>query len=553
MGMGNRPHCGASQCTSIRKVEDMIQISQLKLPIGHTEEQLQQKIRKALRLGKQQEFSYEIVRQSLDARKKQEKKFVYTILVTVSQEKKILHKVNDNNVMYTKRMNYQFPNFGNEKLTYRPVIVGSGPAGLFCAYMLAKHGYRPLILERGEEVHKRKQKVDAFWKDGKLDPQSNVQFGEGGAGTFSDGKLNTLVKDPVGRNREVLRIFVECGAPEEIIYQHKPHLGTDALITIVENMRHKIEGWGGEFCFSSQVTDLTITEDQIREISLSDGRKIKTEILVLAIGHSARDTFEMLHSHNLKMRQKSFAVGVRVEHPQKMINLALYGEEENKVLGAAAYKLTSQTFNGRGAYTFCMCPGGYVVNASSENGHLAVNGMSYQKRDSENANSAVIVTVGPKDFESDHPLAGVQYQRKLEKAAYSLADGAVPVQLMGDFALDRESKCLGEITPCIKGNWKFANLRKCLPEEICQSLLEAFESFDHKISGYSRPDAVLSGIESRTSSPVRIERDEDMESNIKGIYPCGEGAGYAGGITSAAMDGLKIAEKIALRFAAPAN
>ena len=531
----------------------MIQISQLKLPIEHTQEQLQQKIRKLLRLGKQQEFSYEILRQSLDARKKQEKKFVYTVLVSVAHENKILHKINDKNIMSTKKVEYHFPSSGTETLSQRPVIVGSGPAGLFCAYMLAKHGYRPLIFERGEEVHKRKQKVDVFWKDGTLDPQSNVQFGEGGAGTFSDGKLNTLVKDPVGRNREVLRIFVECGAPEEIIYQHKPHLGTDALITIVETMRRKIEGGGGEFCFSSQVTDLVITKNKIQRITLSDGRIVPVEVLVLAIGHSARDTFEMLYSHNLAMHQKSFAVGVRVEHPQKMINLALYGEAENKYLGSAAYKLTAQTSNGRGAYTFCMCPGGYVVNASSEEGHLAVNGMSYQKRDSENANSAVIVTVGPQDFASDHPLAGVEYQRKLEKAAYTLADGAVPVQLMGDFFLNQESSGLGEIKPCIKGNWKFANLRDCLPPEICQSLVEAFESFEHKIPGYSRPDAVLSGVESRTSSPVRIERDENMESNVKGIYSCGEGAGYAGGITSAAMDGLKIAEKIALRFAVPEN
>lgn len=531
----------------------MIQISQLKLPIEHTQEQLQQKIRKLLRLGKQQEFSYEIIRQSLDARKKQEKKFVYTVLVSVSHENRILHKVNNKNIMYTDRKSYYFPASGTETLSQRPVIVGSGPAGLFCAYMLAKHGYRPLILERGKEVHERKQTVDAFWKSGNLDPQSNVQFGEGGAGTFSDGKLNTLVKDPVGRNREVLRIFVECGAPKEIMYQNKPHLGTDALMTIVKNMRYKIENWGGEFYFSSHVTDIAVTDQQIRGITLSDGRMFPVHVLVLAIGHSARDTFEMLYSHNLAMRQKSFAVGVRVEHPQNMINFALYGEKENKILGAAAYKLTAQTSNGRGAYTFCMCPGGYVVNASSENGYLAVNGMSYQKRDSENANSAVIVTVSPEDFESNHPLAGVQYQRKLEKAAYTLADGAVPVQLMEDFILDRESTCLGAVTPCIKGNWKFANLRRCIPPEICQSLAEAFTSFDHKIPGYSRPDAVLSGVESRTSSPVRIERNEQMESNIKGIYPCGEGAGYAGGITSAAMDGLKTAEKIALRFAVPAN
>ena len=531
----------------------MIRIQQLKLPVTHTQEELEQKIRKTLKIGKHDLQEIELLRRSIDARKKSELKYVYQLDVKVKDENAVLRKAKNNQIVKAEKKPYVFPKSGEQTLVHRPVIIGSGPAGLFCAYVLAKHGYRPLVLERGESAEQRKKSVDAFWKTGVLNPESNVQFGEGGAGTFSDGKLNTLVKDPVGRNREVLRIFAECGAPEEIIYQHKPHLGTDALITIVETMRHKIENWGGEFCFSSQVTDLAIKENRVHQITLLDGRSIPVEVLVLAIGHSARDTFEMLYSHNLAMHQKSFAVGVRVEHPQKMINLALYGEEKNKTLGAAAYKLTAQTSNGRGAYTFCMCPGGYVVNASSEAGHLAVNGMSYQKRDSKNANSAVIVTVGPKDFDSDHPLAGVQYQRKLEKAAYALADGAVPVQLMGDFVLDKESKQLGEIIPCIKGKWQFANLRKCLPAEICQSLTEAFASFDHKISGYLRPDAVLSGVESRTSSPVRMERDENMESNIKGIYPCGEGAGYAGGITSAAMDGLKIAEKIALRFAVPEN
>ncbi len=527
----------------------MIQINQLKLPVEHTKEQLEQKIRKTLRLGKQQEFSYEILRQSLDARKKQEKKFVYSVCVKVSQEQKILKKVSNNNITLTKRKSYHFPDSGQESLSHRPVIVGSGPAGLFCGYMLATHGYRPLILDRGEDVHSRQKKVEEFWITGKLDSQSNVQFGEGGAGTFSDGKLNTLIKDPMGRNREVLRIFTECGAPEEILYQQKPHLGTDALMGIVENMRHKIEDWGGEFRFSSQVTDLVICQERIEEIVVNDSQRIPVEVLVLAIGHSARDTFQMLYERKLDMRQKSFAVGVRVEHPQKLINQALYGEGENPHLGAASYKLTAKTSNERGAYTFCMCPGGYVVNASSEEGRLAVNGMSYQKRDGKNANSAVIVTVGPEDFPSEHPLAGMEYQRTLEKSAWELANGCVPVQLYPDFCSNVPSDHLGELTPCIRGQWQLANVRAIFPDYIGNSIQEAMEEFDRKIPGFAGKDVLLSGVESRTSSPVRIQRDEAMESNIRGIYPCGEGAGYAGGITSAAMDGLKTAEKIAARYA----
>ncbi len=526
----------------------MIQINQLKLPVGHTREQLEQKIRKTLRLGAQQEFSYEIIRQSLDARKKQEKKFVYTVYVKVRQEQKILKKVSNNNITSTKAKPYRFPASGQEVLKARPVIVGSGPAGLFCAYMLAAHGYCPLILERGEEVHSRQKKVEAFWKTGALDIQSNVQFGEGGAGTFSDGKLNTLVKDPIGRNREVLRIFTECGAPKEILYQQKPHLGTDALMGIVENMRHKIEDWGGEFRFSSQMTDLAIDQGRIREVIVNDRERISVEALVLAIGHSARDTFQMLYEHDLDLRQKSFAVGVRVEHPQTLINQALYGEEENEHLGAAAYKLTAKTSSGRGAYTFCMCPGGYVVNASSEEGRLAINGMSYQKRDGKNANSAVIVTVGPEDFPSEHPLAGLEFQRMLEKSAWELAKGCVPVQLYPDFCRNVASSQLGELTPCIKGQWQLANVRSIFPDYIGDSISEAMEEFDRKIPGFAGKDVLLSGVESRTSSPVRIQRDEAMESNIRGIYPCGEGAGYAGGITSAAMDGLKAAEKLAARY-----
>lgn len=527
----------------------MIQINQLKLPVTHTEEELKQKISKTLRLKKQQKFTYEILRQSLDARKKNEKKFVYSILVSVKDEQQILNKVVNKNVMSTNWQRYQFPGCGEKPLRHRPVIIGSGPAGLFCGYMLAVHGYRPLILERGEDVHSRQKKVEAFWDSGILDENCNVQFGEGGAGTFSDGKLNTLVKDPAGRNREVLRIFVECGAPKEILYQQKPHLGTDLLITIVENLRRKIQECGGEVRFSSQMTDIRFENNQMLSIEINNNETLPAELLVLALGHSARDTFSMLYNRGVRMQPKAFAVGVRVEHPQEMINQALYGERENRHLGAAAYKVTSRASSGRGVYSFCMCPGGYVVNASSENRRLAVNGMSYSGRSGPNANSALIVAVNPEDYGSEHPLAGMHFQQRMEEAAYRLCDGKVPVQLYGDFCENRISTSVGEIKPCIKGAWDFGNLRECLPDFICQGLMEAMEEFERKIPGFSREDTVYSGVESRTSSPVRIPRDEQFFSNISGIYPCGEGAGYAGGITSAAMDGIRVAEKIAECFA----
>ena len=375
----------------------MIRISQLKLPITHTESELKKKIAKTLRCG-EKSFSYEIIRQSLDARHKEDKKFVYTIEVSIENEKKILQKVHNNNIMSTNKKEYVFPKAGNRELSHRPVIVGSGPAGIFCAWYLARAGYRPLVLERGEEAEKRRETVDRFWKNGVLDPESNVQFGEGGAGTFSDGKLNTLVKDSFGRNREVLKRFVEAGADPEILYQHKPHLGTDVLVDIVQTLRRQIEEMGGSFRFRSKVTDLKIENGRLTGVEIDHKELLPAEICVLAIGHSARDTFFMLKDRGLTMEPKAFAVGLRVEHPQTLINEDLYGEKENRILGAASYKVTHTCRNGRGVYSFCMCPGGYVVNASSEEGQLAVNGMSYQARDGKNANSAVIVTVPPEDF-----------------------------------------------------------------------------------------------------------------------------------------------------------
>ncbi len=525
----------------------MIRITQLKLPVDHRQEQLRKKIARILKCG-EDTFSYEIVRQSLDARHKDDKKFVYTVDVSTPAEKKLLRKNRDKNVTFFEKKEYCFPKSGEEILKNPPVVVGSGPAGLFCAWYLARAGYRPLVLERGQEAQKRKETVDRFWKDGILDPESNVQFGEGGAGTFSDGKLNTLVKDSNGRNHEVLKRFVEAGAPQEIVYQQKPHLGTDVLIGIVETMRHQIEEMGGAFRFESKVTDLCMEKGRLCAVEINDKEKIPAEVCVLALGHSARDTFSMLHRRGIFMQPKSFAVGLRMEHPQKMINMDLYGEEENKVLGAASYKVTYTCENGRGIYSFCMCPGGYVVNASSEAGMLAVNGMSYQARDSKNANSALIVTVSPEDFPEQGALGGIAFQRNLEKAAWELGKGRIPVQLFGDFKEHRKSMKFGEVMPQMKGAYVLADVRSILPKVIGDSIEEGVTAFGRKIKGFDRPDALLSGIESRTSSPVRIVRDKQGCANIEGIYPCGEGAGYAGGITSAAMDGIKIAEFICEKF-----
>ena len=525
----------------------MIRITQLKLPVDHRQEQLRKKIARTLKCG-EDTFSYEIVRQSLDARHKDDKKFVYTVDVSTPAEKKMLRKNRDKNVTFFEKKEYCFPKPGEEVLKNPPVVVGSGPAGLFCAWYLARAGYRPLVLERGQEAQKRKETVDRFWKDGILDPESNVQFGEGGAGTFSDGKLNTLVKDPNGRNHEVLKRFVEAGAPQEIVYQQKPHLGTDVLIGIVETMRHQIEEMGGSFRFESKVTDLCMEKGRLCAVEINDKEKIPAEVCVLALGHSARDTFSMIHRRGIFMQPKSFAVGLRIEHPQKMINMDLYGEEENEALGAASYKVTHTCENGRGVYSFCMCPGGYVVNASSEEGMLAVNGMSYQARDSKNANSALIVTVSPEDFPEEGVLGGITFQRNLEKAAWELGKGRIPVQLFEDFKEHRKSTEFGEVVPQMKGAYVLADVRSILPKEIGDSIEEGVTAFGRKIKGFDRSDALLSGIESRTSSPVRIVRDRQGCANIEGIYPCGEGAGYAGGITSAAMDGIKTAEFICEKF-----
>lgn len=545
----------------------MIRINQLKLDIHHTEADLKAKVCKVLRIREDALLSCTVRKQSLDARRKPQLSYVYTVDVTAKNEpeiKKHMKRQKAPNIQFDPRGKvYSAEALGTRALNHRPVVIGTGPAGLFCGYELARLGYRPVLLERGASVEERLKDVEAFWASGVLKPCSNVQFGEGGAGTFSDGKLATMVHDPDGRGVRVLDIFAENGAPKEILYQSKPHIGTDILADVVRNMREFIMEHGGEVRFHTQVTDLLTKKEDCKERLCglevvgtgADAKRIETEIAVLAIGHSARDTFSMLSDRGIPMEAKSFAVGVRMEHPQRMIDLAQYGTADDPALPSAAYKLTANLPGGRGVYTFCMCPGGYVVNASSEEGRLAVNGMSYHARDGVNANSAVVVTVTPEDYVNlaDRgnvsakalALAGVEFQRRLEEAAYRAGNGRIPVQLFRDFCSNHPSTGPGEIFPQMKGGYTWGNVRDIFPEELADALEEGIRSFDRRLHGYARPDALVSGVESRTSSPVRILRDDTLQSRLGGLYPCGEGAGYAGGITSAAMDGLKIAQAIA--------
>ena len=523
----------------------MIRVRQVKLPIADSD--LTNKVSHLLRVHPSMIKEIQIIKKSLDARKKDNLLFVHELDVLVEDEDKILKRNLSKDIFKSEEKKYQFKVSGIVPIKKRPVIVGAGPAGLYCAYFLAEHGFSPLIIERGEKVEDRVKTVEEFWKGGTLDSNSNVQFGEGGAGTFSDGKLNTSIKDRENRIQKVLEIFVENGAPKEILYEAKPHIGTDVLRNVVRNIRNRIISWGGEFRYHTTLTNLEIHEGKITSIELNYQEKIDCDTLVLAIGHSARDTFRMLYDNKLSMTSKPFAVGVRIEHPQKMINKSQYGVEACDYLPPASYKVTYTTKEGRGVYSFCMCPGGYVVNASSEEEMLVVNGMSNYRRESRNANSALVVTVNPRDF-GESPLDGIAFQRTLEKAAYRSANGKIPIQLYKDFKDNVVSTDFGEVIPCTKGEYSFVNLNDILPIYITDSLKEAIEVFGKTIDGYNRGDALLLGVESRTSSPVRIVRNEEFVSNIEGIYPCGEGAGYAGGITTSCIDGMKVAEAIARKY-----
>ena len=551
----------------------MIRISQLKLPCGHSEADLEEKIRKTIKLKDRDTVRYRIRKHSIDARKKPQLFDIYTVdadlKMGIKAERKLAAKLRNRNIAVVEESGYQFPPAGGEKMNTRPVVIGAGPAGLFCALMLAEHGYRPILLERGRCVEERAKDIDRYWESGKLDPSSNVQFGEGGAGTFSDGKLNTQINDKTGRSEKVLQVFTEAGAPEDIRYESKPHIGTDLLRVVIPAIRNRILAAGGDVRFEAQVTDLVIEDGSVRALVLADGSKLRTDTVVLAPGHSARDTIASLFQRGVPMEPKAFAVGLRVSHPQSLIDRAQYGvweREEMRELGlsAAPYKLTAKAASGRGVYSFCMCPGGYIVDASSEPSRIAVNGMSEHARGSGRANSAIVCTVGPEEYGTEHPLSGMYFQQELEEKAYRIGQGAIPVQryirMKENFEKRRNGKPVPADSPdpyltshdlCIRGRWTPADLSELLPRALTADFIEGMEEFDHKIPGFAGEEAFAAGIESRTSSPVRIPRGEDLQSRIRGLYPCGEGAGYAGGIMSAAMDGIRVAEAIRMRFAEP--
>lgn len=520
----------------------MLKVDQLKLDISHSSDDLLSLISKKLRVKSSDITSWAILKKSVDARKKPDVYFVYSVSVELAGnlEKKVLDKnKKDNNINPYSKKEYVLPRLDKE---LRPIVIGAGPAGLFAAYAFAINNMQPIIFERGKEVDQRTTDILKFWETGVLDTKSNVQFGEGGAGTFSDGKLNTLVNDKLGRNKFVLETFVKFGAPSNILYDYKPHIGTDVLKDVIKNLRNEIIRLGGEFHFNCQVTDFLIEDGKIKGVLAGD-KKYLSENVVLAIGHSARDTFKNLYDLGFDMEAKDFAVGFRIEHPQAIISQSMYGPRFDE-LEPAAYKLACNLDNGRGVYSFCMCPGGYVVNSSSEANRLVVNGMSYSKRDSKNANSAIVVTVGGREFDKTNPLSGIEYQRAIENKAFELCNGKIPQQLFGDYKIGKISSNYGDFDSVTKGLTDFGPLHEIFSQEIRDSIIDAMGFFGTKIKGFDRLDSILSGVESRTSSPVRIKRNELFQSNVSGLYPCGEGAGYAGGITSAAMDGLKVAEAV---------
>lgn len=518
----------------------MLKVRQIKIsPIEDSLAKRIETLSQILKIKPSDILKIEISKKSIDARDKENIYFVYEFNLQVNDEEKVLKKVKSKDIFSYQEEFFKITR-GNNKLKSRIIIVGSGPAGLFAGYLLAQYGYKPLIIERGKKIEERIVDVEKYWKDGTLNLESNVQFGEGGAGTFSDGKLNTLIKDKDKLKKKVLEIFVENGAPEEILYLQNPHIGTDLLRIVIKNMRENIFKMGGAIRYQTKLTNLMVENNSLVGIEVNYQEKILCQHLILAIGHSARDTIDMLLQNKLEMTSKPFAVGVRVMHQADMINENQYGKFKD-ILGSASYKLTYTTKKGRGVYSFCMCPGGYVVASASEKYRLVINGMSNYKRDTITSNSAIVVTVSQSDF-GDGILDGVKFQRDLEAKAYKLGNGNIPLQLWKDFLANRKSTELGSIKPITKGKYVLANLREMLPPFIIEALLEAMPNFAKKIKGFANSDVILAGIETRTSSPIKIMRNASFEANIKGIYPSGEGAGYAGGITSSAIDGLKIAK-----------
>ncbi|MFC3107541.1 NAD(P)/FAD-dependent oxidoreductase [Undibacterium arcticum] len=537
----------------------MLRLTEVKLPLDHAEGDLQAAVLQRLGIAAKDLLSMAIFRRAFDARKKSAIVLIYTLDVATSDDAAVLKRLkHDAHLVPTPDTEYRFvmqaPIAGQH--WRRPVVIGTGPCGLFAGLILAQMGLRPIILERGKAVRERTKDTWALWRKRELHPESNVQFGEGGAGTFSDGKLYSQIKDPKHYGRKVLTEFVKAGAPEEIMYVSKPHIGTFRLVKMVEQMRATIEGLGGEFRFQSKVDDIEIVgggadaQGQIRAVVLAGGERIETDHVVLAIGHSARDTFQMLYDRGVYIEAKPFSIGFRVEHPQSLIDSRRFGPSAgNPILGAADYKLVHHSANGRAVYSFCMCPGGTVVAATSEPGRVVTNGMSQYSRNERNANAAIVVGITPADYPG-HPLAGIAFQRELEQRAYELGgrNYDAPGQLVGDFIAGRPSTEFGSVLPSYKPGVHLCDLSPALPEYAIEAIREALPAFDKQIKGFSLADAVLTGVETRTSSPIRIKRnDDDLQSlNTTGLFPAGEGAGYAGGILSAAVDGIKVAEAVAL-------
>ena len=534
----------------------MLRLTELKLPLDHPAGALREAILQRLSIAADALIGFNIFKRSYDARKAGALLLIYTVDITVKNESELLKKFrNDRNIMPAPDTSYRFVGHAPENLSARPLVIGFGPCGIFAALVLAQMGFRPIVLERGKAVRERTQDTWGLWRKHILNPESNVQFGEGGAGTFSDGKLYSQIKDPKHYGRKVLAEFVKAGAPEEILYVFKPHIGTFRLVGMVETMRHEIEALGGEIRFQQRVTGFNIENGpngkHIRGVTLAGGEEIRSDHVILALGHSARDTFQSLHERGVFMEPKPFSIGFRIEHPQSLIDRARLGKNAgNPILGAADYKLVHHAKNGRSVYSFCMCPGGTVVAATSESGRVVTNGMSQYSRNERNANAGIVVGVTPEDFPGG-PLAGVEFQRQWESRAFELGGGNydAPGQLVGDFLKGQASTQLGAVEPSYKPGVHLGDLATSLPDYAIEAIREALPEFDKQIKGFAMNDAVLTGVETRTSSPLRITRGEDCQSlNVKGLYPAGEGAGYAGGILSAGIDGIKVAEAVALEM-----
>lgn len=527
----------------------MIRLFEIKLPVNHAPDALKKAAARTLRINETSIETLHIRRQAVDARKKNAISFVYTVDCRVQSEQSLVRKCSTPKIIIAPDEVYAAVSPGTIPLNINPLVVGSGPAGLFSALLLAQNGYKPILIERGADVDKRATIIDNFWKNGSLDQESNVQFGEGGAGTFSDGKLTTLINDP--RCKKVLEEFVAAGAPEHILFVNKPHIGTDLLRSVVKNIRNRIIALGGKVMFNSRVSDIRTSGSSLRALQINGSDWIDCDIAVFAIGHSARDTAKMLHERSMTMTQKPFAIGVRIEHPQILIDKAQYGAYAGHPrLGAADYKMAFHDTNHRSAFTFCMCPGGEVIAAASEYGGIVTNGMSYNARSGRNANSALLVNVVPSDFPDSHPLSGFTFQRMWEAKAFELAgrNYFAPVQRLDDFINNRKSVRLGSVNPTYTPGVTPSDLSQCLPPYVFATLRKALPHFNRQINGFALPDTLLTGVETRSSSPVRMTRSESFESNLNGLYVAGEGAGYAGGITSAAADGIRVAEAIIQKF-----